>query len=207
MVEPGSVGTVGIAIGLVVWGAGTTSVPDSSAGKLGEDFTDSAEGNGCACHVSTHPACPAFEPRIIRTLATDPFSWRSLIAVPRGTVKREPRRVNLLSLVGCCESSRAVAAFRPSTMTDPFPSKRRTSLDRGDPETEVDSLPIVVFGEVDVGSVEALGLASGSVVGGAGTTSVSGCSAGKLGADFTDSAGGNGRACFGAVTFLGSAQC
>ena len=126
--------------------------------------------------------------------------------MPRGTVKREPRRVILLSLVGCCESSRAVAAFRPSTMTDPFPSKRRTSLDRADPETEVDSPPIVDFPEVDVGSVEALGLASGSVVGGAGTTSVSGCSVGKLGADFTDSAGGNGRACFGAVTFFGSAQ-
>ena len=129
--------------------------------------------------------------------------------MPRGTVKREPRWVNLLSLVGCCESSRAVAAFRPSTMTDPFPSKRRTSLDRADPETEVDSLdslPIVVFPEVDVGSVEALGLASGSVVGGAGTTSVSRRSVGKLGADFTDSAEGNGRACFGAVTFFGSAQ-
>ena len=126
--------------------------------------------------------------------------------MPRGTVKREPRRVSLLSLSGCCESSRAATAFRPSTMTDPFPSKRWTSLDRGDPETEVESPPIVVFGEVDVGSVEAIGLSSGLVVGGAGTTSVSRCSVGKLGADFTDSAEGNGRACFGAVTFFGSAQ-
>jgi hypothetical protein len=91
-------------------------------------------------------------------------------------------------------------------MTDPFPSKRRTSLDRGDPETDVESLPIVVSLEVDVGCEETIGLSSGLVVGGAGTTSVSGCSAGKLGADFTDSAGGNGRACFGAVTFFGSAQ-
>ena len=81
---------------------------------------------GHTCPVRTHPSCPTIEPSKIRTLMTSLFPWRSLIAVPRGTVKREPRWVSLLSLSGCCESSRAATAFRPSTMTGPFPSKRET---------------------------------------------------------------------------------
>ena len=47
VVDTGPIETVGVA-SVVAWGFGTTSVPSSSAGKLGEDFAESARGEGRA---------------------------------------------------------------------------------------------------------------------------------------------------------------
>jgi hypothetical protein len=80
---------------------------------------------GDTCHVGAHPSCPRMEPSVIRTLLTGLSCWRSLIAVPRGTVKREPFRINLRRLPGCCDSSIAASASRPSTINDFLPCKRR----------------------------------------------------------------------------------
>ena len=134
------------------------------------------------------------EPSIIRTLVTNPLPWRSLIAVPRGTVNRDPLRISLLSLSGCCDSSSAAMASRPSTITDPLPSNRAgPKLDLGAADGEVDSVSVVFRAVVDTGPIETVGVAS-VVAWGFGTTSVPSSSAGKLGEDFAESARGEGRA-------------
>ena len=86
-------------------------------------------------------------------------------------------------------------ASRPSTITDPLPSNRAgPKLDLGAADGEVDSvsigfLPVVV----DTGSIETVGVAI-VVALGFGTTSMPSSAAGKLGGDFAESAGGEGRA-------------
>ena len=149
-------------------------------------------------HVLAHPSCPTLEPLMIRTLITSRFPnllpWTSLIAVPRGTVNKEPFWISLLSLSGCCDSSRATPASRPSTITDPLPSNRPgPELDRGAADGDVDDSSIVFPPVVDTGSIETVGVAI-VVALGFGTTSVPSSSAGKPGEDFAASARGEGRA-------------
>ena len=122
---------------------------------------------------------------MIRTLTTSRFPnllpWTSLIAVPRGTVNKEPFWISFLSFSGCCDSSRAAPASRPSTITDPLPSNRPgPELDRGAAEGDVDDSSIVFPPVADTGSVETVGFAS-AVSWGGGTPSLAPSGAGELG--------------------------
>src|SRR6516162_2087464 len=118
--------------------------------------------------------------------------WRSLIAVPRCTVNRDPPPISFLSLSGCCDSSRVATASRPSTTTDPLPFKRRT-VDRGVAGAEVESGSIV-SPVVEVGSPDTLGPATGSVVWVSGATSWPCSCMGKPADDFIEPAESDGPA-------------